>query len=78
MKTSTLKVCSDAFGFGLLPILDGDAPPRTVSEQLPETRQAMGGNQANSRTRRDEWSRVIDHRLVVNRLELFAITSVSG
>ena len=69
------KRLGDAFRFRLLAILDSQAPRVPVSEQLPETRQILRrGNQAKlPDTAFDERrQRIIDHRFVKDRLELFA------
>src|SRR5436309_11491119 len=69
------KRLGDSLGLGLLAVLDAQPPRAAVAEQLAEAGQIVGrGNQAElPDTAFDEGrQRIIDHRLVENRLELFA------
>ena len=69
------KRLRDAGGFRLLAILDGDAPRLAVAEQLFEAWQIVRrGDEAEfpHAAGHEGGQRIIDHRFVVNRLELFA------
>ena len=76
MNDSAMRnACAMPAGFGLLAIFDGQAPRAAVAEQLPEARQILRrGNQAKlaDAALDERRERIIHHRLVVNRLELFA------
>ena len=63
----------DAFGLGLLAVIKRHTKTRTVTEQLLEARQVLrGGDEADfAHAALDErGERVINHRLVIDRLEL--------
>ncbi len=69
------KRLGDALGSGLFAIFDGESPLRAVAQQLAEARQVRRRrNQAEladaALDQRGE--RIINHRLVIDRLQLFA------
>ena len=69
------KCLRDARRFRLLAIFDGQAPRTAVAEQLFEARQIVRrGDQAQlaDAALDERRERIINHRLVINRLELFA------
>ena len=69
------KGLGDALGFGLLAIFNGNAKPAAVAEQLLEARQIVRrGDEAKLADAAfdERRQRIIHHRLVINRLELFA------
>src|SRR5439155_26466733 len=66
---------SDAFGFELLAVFDHQAPLAAVAQQLAKARKIVRcGNETKLAYPILDQSRerVINHRFVVNRLELFA------
>ena len=69
------KGLRDAFRAGLLAVFDGQAEPAAVAEQLSEARQILRrGDEAKlaDAALDERRERVIHHRLVIDRLELFA------
>ena len=69
------KRLRDAGGFGLLAIINAQPKTTTIAEQLFKARQVMGcGNKTEfpDATFNQSRERIINHRLVINRLELFA------
>ncbi len=69
------KRLRDAGGLGLLAIINGHAEPGAVAEQLFEARQILRrGDEAQlaDAALDERRERIIHHRLVIDRLELFA------
>ena len=65
----------DALWLGLLPVINRQPPRAAIAEQLLEAGQVLrGGNQAElpHAALDQRGQRVIDHRLVIHWLELFA------
>ena len=65
----------DAFGLGLFAVIDRQAPGAAIAEQLTETRQIMRrGNETKLPDASFDQSRqrIIDHRLIIDGLKLFA------